>query len=125
MRWFFEGYSTQEDFENVLTQPLERGILRSPELVLNGTALNFSHLMQDIIPSLCSALRPEIDLSQAVSKNLLPQLISSLTSTNVIIREASHRATTELMARCHISTALLSIANILIKTLKDGTIKAV
>ena len=42
MRWFFEGYSTQEDFENVLTPPLERGILRSPELVLNGTALNFS-----------------------------------------------------------------------------------
>lgn len=81
--------------------------------------------MSDIIPSLCSALRPEIDLSQAVSKNLLPPLISSLTSANVNIREASRRAIIELIARCHDSTALESIATVLIKTLKNGAINAV
>ena len=37
MRWFFEGYTTQEDFEKDLTPALERGILRSPELVLSGS----------------------------------------------------------------------------------------
>ena len=45
MRWFFEGYTTQEDFEKVLTPALERGILRSPELVLSGTILNYPKLM--------------------------------------------------------------------------------
>lgn len=34
--WFFEGYTNQADFENILGPALERGILRSPELVLTG-----------------------------------------------------------------------------------------
>ena len=44
IRWFFEGYTTQEDFEKYLTPALERGILRSPELVLRGFALNCEKL---------------------------------------------------------------------------------
>jgi hypothetical protein len=44
MSWFFEGYATQEDFEKYLTPALERGILRSPELVLSGFALNCEEL---------------------------------------------------------------------------------
>jgi hypothetical protein len=36
-RWFFEGYTSQSEFVTVLSPALERGILRSPELVLIGT----------------------------------------------------------------------------------------
>ena len=74
----------------------------------------------DIIPPLCKALSPEIDLSQAVSKNLLPQLLSSLKSTNSNVREASQHASTILFARCDESIALQAIAEALLKALKEG-----
>jgi hypothetical protein len=76
----------------------------------------------DIIPAICSSLRPEIDLSEPVSQKLLPQLISSLKSTNVIIRDASQNANMVLIARCHSPEALQKIAEVLMKSLKDGNI---
>jgi hypothetical protein len=51
--------------------------------------------------------------------------MSSLTSTNVNVREASQRATTDLIVRCHDAAALQSIVNALIKTLKDGRLNAI
>lgn len=45
MRWFFEGYTTQEDFEKDLAPALERGILRSPELILSGSTLDCQKLI--------------------------------------------------------------------------------
>jgi hypothetical protein len=71
---------------------------------------------------LCVALPSEIDLSQSMSKNLLSQLTSSLKSTNTNIREASLRATMDLIRRSHDTTALQSMAEVLIKNLKDGPI---
>jgi hypothetical protein len=34
--WFIEGFTTQDDFDKIVAPALERGILRSPELVLSG-----------------------------------------------------------------------------------------
>jgi hypothetical protein len=61
-----------------------------------------------------------IDLSQTVSKNLLPQLVSSLRATNANVRDAGQRASTELIARCRTPEALQAIVENLIKALKDG-----
>jgi hypothetical protein len=124
-KWFFEGYTSQADFATVLSPALERGILRSPELVLLGTLSTVVSDVVDIIPSLCSALRSEIDLSEPVSQKLLPQLISSLKSTNVTIRDASQLASKILLARCHSPEALQKIAEVLLKSLKDGNIPKV
>jgi len=76
--------------------------------------------MIDIIPLLCMALCDEIDVSQGVSKHLLPQLISSIKSTKPNIRDASQEATSLLLSRCQNAEALQSIGETLIKTLKDG-----
>jgi hypothetical protein len=46
--------------------------------------------------------------------------MSSLKSTNVIIREASQNANMALIARCHSAEALQKIAEILLKSLKEG-----
>lgn len=71
---------------------------------------------------LCVALPSDIDLSQSVSNSLLPQLISTLKSTNTNVREASLRASMDLMGRSHDTAALQSMAEVLIKALKDGPI---
>ena len=104
----FEGYTSESDFDQILAPALERGILRSPELVL-----------VDIIPSLGVSLPSEIDFSTALSKNLLPQLISSLRSTNLVIREASQKSSMALIARCNDPEALKSISETLVKAHKD------
>jgi beta-glucosidase-like glycosyl hydrolase len=69
---------------------------------------------------LCTALRSEIDLSRAVSKSLLAQLISAIKSTNANVRDASQRATLDLIKRCSEIEALTAIAEILTKAIKDG-----
>ena len=99
---------------------LERGLLRSPELVLLGLLTRLLSLTLDIVPGLCMALCSEIDLSNGVSKTLLPQLISSIKSTKANIREASREGTVLLLSRCRNPEALKTIAETLIKTIKEG-----
>jgi hypothetical protein len=65
-------------------------------------------------------LRPEIDISQALSNRLLPQLVASLKSTNANVREAGQQAGLDLLTRCHSQDALQAMAETLMKTLKDG-----
>lgn len=117
---FFAGFSSQEDFEGILSPALARGILRSPELVLNGNLLAYETHVVDIIPFLTAALRPDVDFSKGISDHLLPQLLSSLKSTNSSIRDASQQASKLLIARCRTPELLRGIAEALHKALKDG-----
>jgi len=65
-------------------------------------------------------LNPDIDLSNAVAKTLLPHLLASLKSTNAAIRDSSLNAGFVLLSRCHEDAALKIISETLIKTLTDG-----
>jgi hypothetical protein len=56
-KWFVDGFTTQEDLDAVLVPALERGILRSPELVLNGILLKVR------IPNLEISYHPCVQLS--------------------------------------------------------------
>jgi len=77
-------------------------------------------MILDIIPALCRSLKIGIDFSKATSSKLLPQLITALKSTNVAVRDASQSSARELLARCNDSVRLGSMAEVLIRTIKDG-----
>jgi Generalcontrol nonderepressible 1 (Gcn1) N-terminal len=59
-------------------------------------------------------------LSNAVAKTLLPQLLTSLRSTNASIRDSGLKAGLALLSRCHDVAGLKTISDLLMKTLKDG-----
>jgi hypothetical protein len=72
------------------------------------------------MPPLCLALNKDTDLSNAVAKTLLPQLLTSLKSTNASIRDSSLQAGLALLSRCHDIAVLKTISDLLMKTLKEG-----
>lgn len=72
---FFSSFINYEDVASELVPALEKAILRSPEAVLSG-----------LIPSLCSSLPVEIDLSEIMYSRLLKHLLSSMKSNNATIR---------------------------------------
>lgn len=106
---FFASFVSIEDVVEVIVPPLEKAILRSPEVVLAG-----------LIPSLVTSLPSEFDLSTPVSANLLQPLISSLRSTNNAIKEGAVEAFFVLVERCKDVSALSKIAENVLASLKSS-----
>ena len=65
-------------------------------------------------------MNDEVDFSEGVSSKLLPQLISSLKSSNPTIRDAALETAILLLSRCRTAASLTVMAQNLVKTLKDG-----
>jgi len=75
---FFQEFTTLEEFEAELVPALDKALLRSPEVVLNG-----------LITPLFKSLPPTIDISKAIADKLLRPLLSSIKSSNVNIRNGA------------------------------------
>lgn len=75
---FFAAFSTKEALNAEIMPNIEKGLLRSPEVILTG-----------VLKPLISSLPKELELSDILEKRLLKPIISNLKSTNASIRDAS------------------------------------
>lgn len=95
---FFASYATIDDLRNSVFPPLEKAMLRAPEVVLTG-----------VILSLSNAIPSTIDISEDVSSRFTKPLLSSLKSTNANVRNGAYQTLAHLVSRCKDEKPLLKI----------------
>ncbi|KAF9886136.1 hypothetical protein FE257_011961 [Aspergillus nanangensis] len=108
---FFVAFVSYDDLTTEIIPPLEKAMLRSPEVVFSG-----------LVPSLCSALPEEIDLSEVLHSRLLKHLLSSMKSNNAAIRQGAVQSFESLLGKSTNEGLLVKIANEVIAPLKTQKI---
>ncbi|KAJ6069490.1 hypothetical protein N7499_011377 [Penicillium canescens] len=108
---FFESFVTYEDIATELMPPMEKSMLRAPEVVLGG-----------VIQSLCESLPEEIDLSELVQTRLSKHLLASMKSNNPAIRQGAADSFGSLLTRCKTGPLTVKIAGEIIGPLKTNKI---
>ncbi|KAF8447085.1 armadillo-type protein [Kalaharituber pfeilii] len=110
---FFSAFATVEEFTSEIATPLEKALLRSPEVVLN-----------DVVTPLINSLSKDIDLSEPLKDKLLKQLLSCIKSTNATIRSGAVSAFTAAIVRCNNVTTVDQMVDEILNPLKNGKIPA-
>ncbi|KAL2811203.1 armadillo-type protein [Aspergillus granulosus] len=108
---FFEAFVTYEDVTSEIVPPLEKSILRSPEVVFSG-----------LVPSLFSSLPDDIDLSEVLHTRLLKHLLSSMKSNNPSIRKGALESFISILSKSKTESLLLKIVGEVIGPLKTQKI---
>lgn len=108
---FFCSFATYEDVVSELVPPLEKSILRAPEVVLSG-----------VVSAICSPLSEGIDLSEVLYTKLLKHLLSSLKSNNAAIRQGATQSFESILSKCKTESWLLKVATDTIDPLKTQKI---
>ncbi|KAM3449958.1 hypothetical protein MY3296_006486 [Beauveria thailandica] len=86
---FFAAFSSGEELKADIMPNIEKGLLRSPEVILTG-----------VLKPLISSLPKGLDVSEILEKSLLKPILSNLRSTNASIRDASVSVFSVAIARC-------------------------
>ncbi|KAI1761965.1 translational activator GCN1 [Hypoxylon sp. FL1150] len=110
LRDLFSDFVTLEDLEKDIIPPIEKGLLRAPEVVL------------DLLASLLRVLPSTLDLSQILSGHLLKPLLSNAKSSNASIREGVLAVFKEAIARSHDAKITEQIADEILNPLKLGKV---
>ncbi|KAI1389275.1 translational activator GCN1 [Hypoxylon trugodes] len=108
LRDFFSDFVTLDDLDKDIIPPIEKGLLRAPEVVL------------DLVALLVRALPEKIDLSLILNGRLLKPLLSNAKSSNATIREGVLAAFKETVARSHDAKLTDQIAEEVLNPLKSG-----
>ncbi|KAL8708395.1 MAG: hypothetical protein Q9220_006685 [cf. Caloplaca sp. 1 TL-2023] len=75
---FFSTFITFDDMQKDLVPPIEKAILRAPEVVLN-----------DLVSPLIEALPDSVDMAALLANNLSKPLLSNVKSSNPLIRDGA------------------------------------
>ncbi|TRX91957.1 hypothetical protein FHL15_007054 [Xylaria flabelliformis] len=109
LRDFFSDFVTLDDLEKDVIPPVEKGLLRAPEVVL------------DILVNLLTLLPYDgMDLSKVLDAHLLKPLLSNVKSSNPSIRESVLAAFKQAAARTSDSKAIGHIVDEIAGPLKSG-----
>ncbi|KAB8067613.1 armadillo-type protein [Aspergillus leporis] len=108
---FFFSFVPYEDVVSDIIPPLEKAILRSPEVVLGG-----------LVSSLCLSLPQQMDLSEVLHSKLLKHLLSSMKSNNAFIRQGAIQSFESLLSRSKTEGLLLKITSEVVGPLKTQKI---
>jgi hypothetical protein len=108
---FFDTFPTVEELQKDIIPPIEKALLRAPEVVLN-----------DIISPMILALPKSMDMSSILHGNLLKPLLSNVKSTNATIRAGALRVFQALASRSLDETLLGKIADEVLNPLKQGKV---
>ncbi|KAI1372611.1 translational activator GCN1 [Hypoxylon crocopeplum] len=108
LRDFFSDFVTLEDLGKDIIPPIEKGLLRAPEVVL------------DLVAHLLRVLPGNLDLSQTLNGHLLKPLLSNAKSSNAAIREGVLAAFRETISRSHDAKITEQVADELLNPLKAG-----
>ncbi|KAH7354038.1 translational activator GCN1 [Plectosphaerella cucumerina] len=106
---FFSDFLTLEDLTKEIIPPLEKGLLRAPEIVLSN-----------ILIPLVQAISTSYDLSSILRDNLLKPLLSNVKSSNPAIRRGAVGAFEVVVGRSHDAAALEKVTDELVVPLKGG-----
>lgn len=107
---FFATFPTLEELKKEIVNPIEKALLRAPEVVL------------DIVVPMILALPESMDLSEILHGNLLKPLLSNVKSTNATIRAGALRTFQALAARSHDETLIGKVADEILNPLKQGKV---
>ncbi|KXJ92134.1 armadillo-type protein [Microdochium bolleyi] len=105
---FFRHFVTVEDLNKTVVPPLEKGLLRAPEVVL------------ELVGPLANALPAEYDLSDVLAGHLLKPILSNVKSSNPAVRAAVLEAFQATAKRSHDGKALSKISDEILGPLKTG-----
>lgn len=110
---FFQDFGTAEEIEKHIIPPVEKGLLRAPEVILTG-----------VLRSLVRSLPATMDLAPALKGKLLKSLLSSIKSSNASIRQGSVLAFRDLIAHSFDLDIIESIAEEILTPLKAGKLSS-
>ncbi|KAI0120993.1 armadillo-type protein [Xylariales sp. AK1849] len=105
---FFSDFVTIEDLNKDVVPPIEKGLLRAPEVVL------------DLVPALIKSLPADMDLSIILGRHLMKPLLSNVKSSNPSIRLSVLNTFKAATARSHDLQAIEQVADEIIGPLKLG-----
>ena len=108
---FFESFPTLEELRKDVFQPIEKALLRAPEIVLN-----------DIVSPMILALPGSMDLSDILLGNMLKPLLSNVKSTNPVIRAGALRTFKSLASRSKDDDKIDKVADEVLNPLKQGKV---
>lgn len=108
---FFDTFPTLDEVQKEIIPPLEKALLRAPELVLN-----------DVVSPMVRSLPESMDLSGVLHGNLLKPLLSNIKSTNATIRAGALRTFQTLASRSSDETAVGKVADEVLNPLKQGKV---
>lgn len=108
---FFNAFTTLDDLQKEIVPPVEKALLRSPEIVLN-----------ELIAPMFRSLPQNIDLSEVLQKNLMKPLLSSVKSTNANIRSGALSTFQAIATRSANDEILDKVADDILNPLKQGKV---
>ncbi len=106
---FFAGFSTAKEIKAELMPTIEKGLLRSPEVILTS-----------VLKPLIQSLPHSIDLSEILEGNLLKPILSNVKSSNVVIRDGSVEVFHAIVVRCKDEKAIDRVVQEIATPLKSG-----
>lgn len=110
---FFESFATLDELRKDVIPPIEKALLRAPEVVLN-----------DLIAPMVRSLPTDLDLSEILSKNLLKPLMSNIKSTNPTIRAGARVTFESLASRSRDEGMMDKLADEILNPLKQSKVTA-
>lgn len=111
---FFDSFPTLEELRKEVIQPIEKALLRAPEVVLI-----------DVISPMILALPEAMDLSEILLGNMLKPLLSNVKSSNPAIRTGVLRTFTALASRSRNEDVLGKVTDEILNPLKQGKVSGV
>jgi hypothetical protein len=111
---FFDSFPTLAELRKEVIAPIEKALLRAPEVVLN-----------DIVTPMILALPEDMDLSDVLLGNLLKPLLSNVKSTNPSIRAGALRTFRALASRARDESAIGKVTDEVLNPLKQGKVSGV
>ncbi|KAI4642811.1 uncharacterized protein J4E79_011427 [Alternaria viburni] len=108
---FFDSFPTLEELRKDVIPPIEKALLRAPEVVLN-----------DIVSPMFLALPESMDLSDILLGNMLKPLLSNVKSSNAAIRAGALRTFKALASRSKDDAKIDKVADEVLTPLKQGKV---
>jgi hypothetical protein len=108
---FFTSFCTLEELRKDIIPPIEKAMLRAPEVVLN-----------DIVSPMILALPESMDLSDVLLTNMLKPLLSNVKSSNPTIRAGALRTFTALASRSRNDDIISKVTDEILNPLKQGKV---
>ncbi|GAM86603.1 hypothetical protein ANO11243_046170 [Dothideomycetidae sp. 11243] len=111
MSQYFETFVTLLDLEKDLIPPIEKALLRAPEVVL-----------VNVLPSVITATSPELDLGPLLANNLAAPLLKNVASTNSAVKAGALKSFESLSKASRDQASIDKVVDLILNPLKTGKV---